>query len=255
MKLGRTVPREAIQRQLPGGRLALYRHPLTVRLTHWINALCLLVLVPSGLQILNAHPALYWGEASDFGHAWLTLAPEGARAAPAWLTLPPWQDLAAGRRWHFFFAWVLALNGLAYLAYCIGSGRLRRLLLPDRAKLSGIGRSLQDHLALQFPHEELARGYNVLQQLSYLAVIFGLLPLMVLTGMSLSPGLDAGLHFLTPLLGGRQSARTLHFLGAALLMLFLVTHLAAVLLAGPVREMRSMISGWLVLRLPRRGSS
>jgi thiosulfate reductase cytochrome b subunit len=242
------------ERRLPDGRLALYRHPLAVRLTHWINALCLLVLLPSGLQILNAHPALYWGQASDFAHPWLTLASEGEHAAPAWLTLPGWQDLAAGRRWHFFFAWLLVINGLGYLAYCVASGRLRRLLTPDRTQLSGIGQSLWDHLRLKFPAQELARGYNVLQQLSYLAVILVLLPLMVLTGLTLSPGVDAWLHFLPALFGGRQSARTLHFLTAALLAGFFFIHIAAVLLAGPVRELRSMVSGWLVLRLPREGA-
>jgi thiosulfate reductase cytochrome b subunit len=240
------------ERRLPDGWLALYRHPLPVRLTHWLNALCLFVLLPSGLQILNAHPALYWGQTSNFGQPWLALAPEGQHAAPSWLTLPGWQDLAAGRRWHFFFAWVLVVNGLAYLIYCAGSGRLRRLLLPRRGQLEHIGRSLLDHLNLRFPAAELARGYNVLQQLSYLAVILVLLPLMVLTGLTMSPGVDAWLN-LPALLGGRQSARTLHFLAAALLTLFFLIHILAVLMAGPVREMRSMISGWLVIKAPTEG--
>jgi thiosulfate reductase cytochrome b subunit len=234
-------------------RLALYRHPLPVRLTHWVNALCLLVLLPSGLQILNAHPALYWGQTSDFAHPWLALAADGEHAAPPWLTLPGWQDLAAGRRWHFFFAWVFVVNGLAYLTYCLGSGRLRRLLVPRDGQLKRIGHTLMDHLHFRFPAEELARGYNVLQQLSYLVVILVLLPLMVLTGLTMSPGVDAWLHFLPALLGGRQSARTLHFLTAMLLILFFLIHILAVLLAGPVREIRSMISGWLIIKTPTEG--
>jgi thiosulfate reductase cytochrome b subunit len=242
------------ERTLRDGRLALYRHPLPVRLAHWINALCLLVLLPSGLQILNAHPALYWGQTSDFDRPWLSLASGEQHAFPGWLTLPGWQDLAAGRRWHFFFAWVLVINGLLYVTYCASSGRLRRLLLPGSAQLAGIGRSLADHLRLRFPPEELARGYNVLQQLSYLVVIFGLLPLMILTGLTMSPGIDAWLHFLPSLLGGRQSARTLHFMGAALLTAFFFIHLAAVVMAGPLREIRSMVSGWLVIKTPREGA-
>lgn len=241
------------QRTLPGGRLALYRHPLLVRVTHWINALCLLVLLTSGLQILNAHPALYWGQVSTFAHPWLALSTHG-HAFPSWITLPSWQDLAGGRRWHFFFAWIFVLNGLTYLIYALVSGRVRELLLPSRTQLSHIGSSFMDHLRLRFPAEELARGYNVLQQLSYLAVVFLLLPLMLLTGLTMSPGMDAGLHFLVVLFGGRQSARTLHFLTASLLTLFFFIHVAAVLAAGPLREIRSMLTGWLVLKAPREGS-
>jgi thiosulfate reductase cytochrome b subunit len=242
------------QRALGGGRLAIYRHPWAVRLTHWVNALCLLVLLASGLQILNAHPALYWGEASFFDRPWITFGAGNERAFPQWLTLPSWQDLAAGRRWHFFFAWAFVANGLTYLVYAFASGRLRRLLLPSRTQLENVGRSIIDHLRLRFPDQEQARGYNVLQQLSYLAVVFGLLPLMWLTGLTMSPGMDARLHFLVTLFGGRQSARTLHFLTATLLTLFFVIHLAAVVAAGPLREMRSMLTGWLVIKAPREGS-
>lgn len=241
------------QRTLPGGRLALYRHPWLVRVTHWVNALCLIVLASSGLQILNAHPALYWGQASVFDRPWLRFATGDERAFPGWLTLPSWQDLAAGRRWHFFFAWVFVVNGLVYLLYALTSGRVRRQLLPSREQLRHIGDSLRDHLRLRFPLAEQARGYNVLQQLSYLGVVFGLAPLMWLTGLAMSPGMDARLHVLVSLLGGRQSARTLHFLTATLLTLFLAIHLAAVAAAGPLREIRSMLTGWFVFKAPPEG--
>lgn len=240
------------QRTLPGGRLALYRHPVVVRVTHWLNALCLLVLLTSGLQILNAHPALYWGQVSTFSRPWIALSSGGGHAFPPWLTLPSWQDLAAGRRWHFFFAWIFVLNGLTYLVYALISGRVRELLLPSRVQLSHIGKSIVDHLRLRFADEE--RGYNVLQQLSYLAVVFLLLPLMVLTGLTMSPGMDARLHFLLALFGGRQSARTLHFLTAMLITLFFFIHIAAVIAAGPLREMRSMLTGWFVTKAPREGT-
>jgi thiosulfate reductase cytochrome b subunit len=235
---------------LSGGRLAFYRHSLPVRLTHWINALCLLVLVTSGLQILNAHPALYWGETSPFDHPWLVFG--GGYGFPHWITLPPWQDLAAGRRWHFFFAWLFVLNGLAYVVYAIASGRVRRVLLPSRAQLQHIGGSLADHLRLRFPHGEAARQYNVLQKLSYLIVLFGLLPLMVISGLAMSPAMDTRFHLLTELFGGRQSARTVHFLSASALVVFFVIHIAAILAAGPLNEMRSIVSGWFVIRREER---
>ncbi len=240
------------EREMPGGRIALYRHPLAVRLTHWVNAVCLLVLLMSGLQILNAHPALYWGEASPFDHPFLSFGSGDAPAFPAWITLPGWQDLASGRRWHFFFAWLFVLNGFLYLAYALLSRRVSRVLAPNREQLRHIGRSLIDHLRLRFPHGEAARRYNVLQKLSYLAVLFGLLPLMLLTGLTMSPGMDARLHFLTALFGGRQSARTLHFFTASALVLFFVIHIAAVVAAGPLNETRSMLTGWFVIKPERR---
>jgi thiosulfate reductase cytochrome b subunit len=126
------------------------------------------------------------------------------------------------------------------------------VLAPDRAQLRGIGHSLADHLRLRFPHGEEARRYNVLQKLSYLAVLFGLLPLMLLTGLTLSPGMDARLHFLTAIFGGRQSARSIHFFTASALVLFFVIHLLAVLAAGPRNEMRSILTGWFVIRPERR---
>jgi thiosulfate reductase cytochrome b subunit len=240
-------------RVLTGGRVAVYRHPLAVRLTHWINALCLLVLITSGLQILNAHPALYWGNGSTFDHPFLTFGSGDSAPFPSWITLPSWQDLASGRRWHFFFAWILVLNGFAYLLYAFLSGRVRGVLWPTASEARGIGASLLEHLQLKFPHGEAARRYNVLQKLSYLAVLFGLLPLMLLTGLTMSPGVDARLPALLELFGGRQSARTLHFFTACALVLFFVIHLGAVMAAGPLTEMRSIITGWFVIRPERVG--
>jgi thiosulfate reductase cytochrome b subunit len=107
---------------------------------------------------------------------------------------------------------------------------------------------------VRFPHGEAARHYNVLQKLSYLAVLFGLLPLMAATGLTMSPGMDARLHFLTEIFGGRQSARTIHFLAAMALVVFFVVHIVAVLAAGPLTELRSIITGWFVIRTERRSS-
>jgi thiosulfate reductase cytochrome b subunit len=266
-------------RPLDDGRIAAHRHPAVVRATHWINAFALLLLLFSGLQIFNAHPALYLGQASTFDRPLLLMGsvetPNGLRGAtmlfgrtfdttgvfgasqggseglidrgfPAWLTFPPGRDLATARRWHFFFAWVLAFNGAVYLAYGL-AGRFRRELVPSRAELKGIGRSIAEHARLRFPKGEAARRYNVLQKLSYLVVIFGLIPLMVLTGMTMSPGLDAALPGLLHLFGGRQTARTIHFVTAWSLVLFALVHLAMVVAAGPVNELRSMITGRFVI--------
>lgn len=235
-------------RTLADGRIAFYRHPLPVRLTHWVNALCLGVMLMSGLQILNAHPALYWGNISTFAHPWMSFGSGDAPAFPAWITLPGYQDLAGGRSWHFFFAWLFILNGLGYLTYAVLSRRVGQVLAPDRDQLRHIGRSVTDHLRLRFPHGAAARRYNVLQKLSYLLVVFGLLPLMLLSGLTMSPGMDARLHFLTALFGGRQSARTVHFFSAAALVAFFLVHILAVLAAGPLNEVRSMITGWFVIR-------
>ena len=253
------------------------RHSLLVRLTHWINVAALFVLLGSGLQIFNAHPALYWGDVSTFARPWVAMvaADRGGEAVgltrvgpavfettgvlgfsdgqvrgfPAWTTLPSYRSLADGRRWHFFFAWVFVLNGLAYLAAGFASGHVRRDLLPDRDQigLRRLLREIADHARLRFAKGEAARRYNVLQKLSYLVAIFLLLPLMVLTGLSMSPGMNAGFPWTPDLFGGRQSARTIHFLSAGLIVLFVVVHVLMVLLSDPWNSLRSMITGRFVI--------
>ena len=246
-------PARAGERVLDDGRTEVYRHPLPVRVWHWINVLCVIVLIPSGLQILNAHPALYWGQASSFAHPWITFGSgDEGPAFPSWITLPSWQDLADGRTWHFFFAWIFVASGLVYVIYAVASRRVESTLWPSRSELRGIGHSILDHLRLRFPEGEAARRYNLLQKLAYLAVLFIVLPLMVLTGLTMSPGMDARLHFLNEILGGRQSARTIHFLTACALVLFIVVHLAAMVAAGPLNELRSIVTGWFVLVRRRR---
>jgi len=254
----------------------IYRHTLPVRLTHWVNVLCLIILLMSGLQIFNAHTHLYFGNSSDPAHAVLSMGamqkPDGSyagqttignwtfdttgvlglsrdagqlevRGFPSWITLPSYRDLATGRRWHFFFAWLFVINGLIYLAYTFLSGHLRRDLAPSGRQLGSIGHDVVQHLKLKFPKGEEAKHYNVLQKLAYLAVIFVLLPLVVLTGLTMSPGLDAAFPFLVEIFGGRQSARTVHFLCATGIVLFVFVHVAMVLISGVWNNMRSMITG------------
>ena len=261
-------------------REIIYRHSLVTRITHWINVLLISLLLMSGLQIFNAHPRLYWGMAgADSDPAVLQIQSlrhndgrltgrtevgalaldttgvlgasrdaDGAMAPhafPAWATLPSYQDLATGRRWHFFLAWLFVANGLIYLAFSIIGGHVRRDLMldADQARARHILQSLVDHIRLKHPTGAEAKRYNVLQKLAYVAVIFGLLPLMVLTGLTMSPGMDAVLPGLVPFFGGRQTARTIHFITANLIVLFVVVHLVEVLLAGVVNEIGSMITG------------
>ena len=259
------------------------RHAVVTRLTHWLNVLCLSFLLLSGLQIFNAYPRLHWGQyGADADPAFVTIGarqrngePQGLveigdvslpttgvlglsklegewtpRAFPAWLTLPSYQDLAAGRRWHFFFAWAFVINGLVYLGYGLGSRHFRRDLAPDRHELAPrhLWREIVNHARLRFPSGDEARRYNALQKLAYIAVVAILLPLMLLTGLTMSPGMDAAFPLLLDIFGGRQAARALHFITASLLVLFVIVHVAMVILSGPLNNMRSMITGRYAIR-------
>jgi thiosulfate reductase cytochrome b subunit len=266
-----------------GERRLFYRHRLPIRIMHWINVISFFLMLMSGLGIFNAHPHLYWGTQSDFDAPLLSITaapgPDGnphgltqlgshvfdtdgvlgasrvageakqtARAFPSWATIPGPQYLATARNWHLFFAWVFVLNGIAYVAFTVFSGHLRRDLLPHKAELRGIGGSLRDHLLFRHPAGEAAKRYNVLQNLTYLAVIFVLLPLIVLGGLGMSPRLDSLFGGWVGLLGGRQSARTLHFAAAFLLLAFVVVHVFEVIVTGLWNNLRSMITGYY--RLP-----
>jgi thiosulfate reductase cytochrome b subunit len=220
------------------------RHSLAVRVLHWINVVALCVLLMSGLQIFNAHPALNWGKSSYTGAAPFF---ELAHGFPSWLTLPGGQWLAMGRRWHFFFAWIFVLNGVIYVIYSIASRHVSRDLAPTRADWKSIGRSVVDHLLLRHPQGEAARHYNVLQKLTYLFVIFGLLPFVILMGWALSPRLDTVVPGWVDIVGGRQSARTLHFIAAWTLVAFVLVHVFEVLISGLFNNLRSMITGRYVV--------
>lgn len=282
------TPSVAKPRPPTRAREVIYRHSAVVRLTHWINVLVVSLLLMSGLQIFNAHPMLYWGSyGADFDHSWLAAVahstssglrgglrvggftfdttgvigvssgPDGGhlvRGFPMWATLPSWQDLATGRRWHFFLAWILVLNGSIYLTAGALNGHLRRDLAPTRRELSprNLIASVIDHIRLRHPTGEAAKRYNVLQKLAYVGVVFVLLPGMVVTGLAMSPGFDAFAPWLTSLLGGRQSARSIHFICANLIVLFVIVHLVEVFLAGVLNEVGSMITGRYALPRERR---
>lgn len=306
-----------------------YRHRLPVRVMHWINVICLAILLMSGFGIFNAHPALYWGLSSYssrpalleigskdeprlsqnqeinpvaggsgeqeytqsksvsnapgsiqlaaqaaappkasqtekkgilriFGHEFETTGILGVskyangatneHAFPSWLTIPGTYSLADSRRWHFFFAWLFVINGLIYVLYSLVSGHLKRDLTPNTEELGGIGASVKDHLRFKHPEGEAARRYNVLQKLAYLVVIFILLPLVILMGMAMSPMLDSVVTGWVDWFGGRQSARTLHFVVAWLLIVFVLIHVFEVIVSGLWNHLRSMITGYYAIK-------
>jgi len=254
------------------------RHALLVRITHWVNVVAFIVLLMSGLQIFNAHPNLYWGKSSYSGDPPLLRmtaksAPNGERIGvtrvfgrdfettgvfglsqdsrgawtergfPSWLTLPGDRWLAMGRRWHFFFAWVFVINGLLYLAYSIASRHLTRELVPGVKEWRTVGQSIKDHLRFRHPTGEAAKHYNVLQKITYLVVVFVLLPLVVLMGLAMSPWLNSPWPGGVDLVGGRQSARTLHFVAAWALVAFVLIHVFEVIISGVWNNLCSMITG------------
>jgi thiosulfate reductase cytochrome b subunit len=170
-----------------------------------------------------------------------------ARGFPSWLTVPSYQWLAMGRHWHFFLAWILVINGIIYLAFSALSRHLVHDLTPTRADWRSIGRSIVDHILLRHPTGSAAARYNILQKLAYLTVIFLLVPLMILTGWAMSPRLDSLAPGWVSFLGGRQSARTLHFAVAWTLVLFFLIHVFEVLISGLWNNLRSMITGRYVI--------
>jgi len=264
--------KQAVSKEQP-----YYRHSLVVRVTHWLNALVLTILLMSGLCIFNAHSALYWGEQSYsgkppilvmmsrqndqgelvgftrvFGHEFITTGVLGAsrdfgnmteRGFPSWLTIPSHRWLAMGRRWHLFFAWLLALNGLVFLCSSLISRHLQRDIFPTRQDWRSIGHSVIDHLLLRRAKGEAAKQYNVLQKLAYLAAIFLLVPLAILMGLGMSPAMDALPTGWVGVFGGRQSVRTIHFLVAGALVWFTAVHLFEVVVNGFWNNLRSMITG------------
>jgi Ni/Fe-hydrogenase b-type cytochrome subunit len=265
-------------------RRKIFRHRISTRLWHWVNVIAFFMMVMSGLMIFNAHPRLYWGKyGANFDYAWLEISSHdqrgflrigskifdttgvlgisGAQASrqtafPGWATIPSNYNLADGRMWHLFFAWVLAIGLGAYLLISIWNRHLQNDVAPTRDELKPkhLWQDIKDHARLRFPKGEAATRYNTLQKLSYGAVLLILLPLMVLTGLCMSPGADPWLPWLVDLFGGRQSARSIHFITMWLLLGFFLVHIAMVILAGPISEIRSMITGRYAIK-PERPTS
>jgi len=265
----------------------IYRQSIWTRVTHWVWVVCLFFLLFSGLNIFNAHPTLYIGQQSGFpdlqtgdqhlDNAWLDISAVNAadgsahgqttilghsfdtsgvlgmsgdpanpdfRGFPAWLTVPSYYDLATARVIHFFFAWLLVGTLFIWLLASI----LNRHILGIPPTLRDWRNLPHDVMAREIGKFEHGRSYNTLQKIAYSVVFFILFPLIILTGLTMSPGMDAAWPWLLDLFGGRPSARSIHFLCAMGLLAFILVHLIMVLLAGPIREIRSMITGWF--RIP-----
>jgi thiosulfate reductase cytochrome b subunit len=255
----------------------VYRHRLPVRISHWLNVPILIILIMSGLQIFNAHPALYWGDRSDRDQPLISIRPEKIesgemrgittilghrfdttgvlgysdgkrRAFPAWATIPSAKVLAMGRQWHLFFAWALVINGLFFMAYALISRHVARDLTPTGKDLRGIGKAVKDHIVLRHPTGDEAKRYNVLQKLAYVVILFVVAPLIVLTGLTMSPTIDTAFPWLLTLFGGRQAARTIHFIACFTFVGFIVIHVLEVILTGFFNNIRSMVTGWFVVK-------
>ncbi|MEO7239867.1 MAG: cytochrome b/b6 domain-containing protein [Sphingomicrobium sp.] len=267
----------------PRGGDLVYRHRASTRLWHWLNALTVFIMLMSGLMIFNAHPRLYWGKyGANADTPWLQIGGNPTRgfvrlgkleipttgvlgqwkdgagnvrnnAFPGWATIPSSYNLAGARIWHLMFAWLLVVPGLAYWMWSLLNRHIQRDLLPKWGELAPghIWADIRDHARLRFPTGVAARNYNILQKISYLGVLFVLLPAIVLTGLTMSPAIDAAWPWLLDLFGGRQSARSIHFIAAMLIAAFIVVHLVMVVLAGPINEVRSMITGRYRLPLER----
>jgi thiosulfate reductase cytochrome b subunit len=250
----------------------IYRYAVATRLSHWLWVVAFAVLVSSGLQIFNAAPFL---DASDttnpahrvveigspsqgvgtttvLGHVFTTtgwlgytddgMGGRGPRAFPGWITIPSYQDLADGRRWHLFFAWIALICGVTWIVSALMKGTLQKMILrpSDIPKLW----PMQAYY-LKLRKEPPPHGlYNPLQKAAYTFVLCVLAPLVVLTGFALSPGIDAIAHPLTIVFGGRQFARLWHFAAMILLIGFFLVHTFQVLTQGVINQMNSMITGW-----------
>lgn len=272
-----------IERTEPGptGGEVVKRHRLGTRVWHWVNALAVIIMLMSGLMIFNAHPRLYWGQyGANFDPAWFEIGSteteghlrigslrvettgvlgrwsdaEGKvqrRAFPGWATIPSYYSLAGARRWHLFFAWVLSIGLLVFVTTSFINRHAQRDLAPGREELKRrhLWREVKDHARLRFPTGEAALRYNSLQKLSYFAIIFVVTPLLILTGLTMSPSMDAAWPWLLDLFGGRQSARSIHFICTVAMALFILVHVVFVLLSEPLNGLRAMITGRY--RLPR----
>jgi thiosulfate reductase cytochrome b subunit len=223
------------------------RHSALVRVTHWIATLCFIALLVSGIEVVISHPRFYWGETGSVLTQPLFKLPipsSRALVPTGYGYVLPDQN-GWSRALHFQAAWVLVLTGLLYLISGFFTGHLRENLLPGKADLSWqvLSTSIADHLRFKRPSEAEDWSYNVLQRLAYLFVIFVLFPLVIWTGLAMSLAFVSAFPATVTLLGGQQSARTIHFLVSLSLVFFLLVHIVMVWFAGFRSRMRAMITG------------
>jgi thiosulfate reductase cytochrome b subunit len=223
------------------------RHAALVRATHWITAICFFALLVSGVEIVISHPRFYWGETGNvLTHPLFQIPiPSSRSMVPTGYGYVLPDQNGWSRYLHFQAAWAAVITGLVYVIWGLWTGHFRSNLFPapaDRtwpAFLAGIAK----HMRIRRPDKAEALSYNVLQRSAYLIVIFVLFPLVIWTGLALSPAFDSAIPAAVNMLGGRQSARTLHFFVSAILVVFLLIHVGMVILAGFRSRMRPMITG------------
>jgi len=226
---------------------ARMRHAALVRVTHWLITGSFLALLVTGAEIVISHPRFYWGETGNVNtHPLFTLhVPASRRTVPTGYGYVLPDQNGWSRYLHFESAWVAVLTGLVYLAFGFFQGHFRRNLLPPSSGPSarGLAAAMARHLRFRRPSEEEAWSYNAIQRLTYLLVIFVLFPLVIWTGLAMSPGFTSAVPSAVTILGGRQSARTLHFFVSGFLVLFLFVHVFMVFLAGFRSRVGAMITG------------
>jgi thiosulfate reductase cytochrome b subunit len=223
------------------------RHSAVVRVTHWITTLCFFALLVTGAEIVISHPRFYWGETGNVLTKALFQLPIPASrhlVQTGYGYVLPDQN-GWSRYLHFQAAWIAVLTGLLYVISMLFTGHLRRDLLPDKSDLSwrSFSTTIASHLRFAKASEEEAWSYNLLQRVSYLSVIFVLFPLVIWTGLAMSPAFVSAFPATVNVLGGQQSARTLHFFVSLALLLFLLVHVVMICVAGFKSRMRAMITG------------
>jgi len=223
------------------------RHAALVRVTHWLTTLAFLALLLSGGEIVFSHPRFYWGETGNVNmHPWLNLhVPSSRDTVPTGYGYVLPDQNGWSRYLHFQAAWLAVATGLLYVLWGIFNGHFRKNLVPAPGDMTSkrLGASIREHLRFKRPGPGEAWSYNVLQRLSYLLVVFLLFPLMIWTGLAMSFGFDSAFPLAVRLLGGHQTARSLHFLVTILLVLFLLVHVVMIVVAGFRARMRAMITG------------
>jgi thiosulfate reductase cytochrome b subunit len=228
-------------------KTTIRRHAGYVRVTHWLTVICFIALAITGGEIVISHPRFYWGETGNVNmHPLFTIPIASSRdTVPTGYNYVMPDQNGWSRYLHFETAWLLVLTGLVYGIAGLWTGHFRKDLLPERRQRTwrAIWARMARYLRRSPPDARESRSYNVLQRTAYIVVIFVLFPLVIWTGLALSPSFNAAFPLGVNLLGGRQSARTLHFFVSWALVIFLVVHVAMVAVSGFWNRMRGMITG------------
>jgi DMSO/TMAO reductase YedYZ molybdopterin-dependent catalytic subunit/thiosulfate reductase cytochrome b subunit len=230
--------------------------PFWLRANHFINLFCIFLLMRSGIQILADHPKLYWNDDTTPGTEWakfgkkvmpndrLWTSMDEAEHVNSIIALPGGHhNLGTGRRWHFLTVFVWVVNGLLYVTLLFATGQWRRLIPTDWSVFPDAWHSLMTYLSFHIPPETAFHPYDALQQLTYAAIVFIVAPMMILTGLCMSPAFIARFPWYPRLFGGRQAARSLHFIGLVTLVLYVLLHVTLVIIVHFFNNIGNMVFG------------